>query len=618
MKPVSILATLLAALFAVFPACADLNLVDVLQGQIENFPKNMHGTWANRQGKVELSDKSIDGKIVMVLNYRMDQPKQDGGAWFGLAHSDLRGYDAIEIKVRGAAGGEMLAVGFKDDRWFETKLPLDRYLKGGITKEWQTVRVPLTDFDRLRMRHSLDNWSLSFSNLMDGAKSGEIYISDVKLIGEGKQLPPPVEQKDRYPMAFDPEKATDEQLYDLIQKSAFEFFWKEANPKNGLIKDSCYAFGDDGMQGASIASVGFGLSAICVAEKRGWITHDQAYERVLNTLKFFRDEAEQHKGFYYHFYEMDTGFRSGDCELSSIDTGLFLYGVITVKEFYKGTEVAKAAQTILDRVEWDWMQLNKGVLSMGWKPEKPEALFEWTWGGYNEGMMLYPLAIGSKTHPIPAKIWDLVDREASMYNKRKHVAGTGDNALFTHQYPQCWLDLRKVKDKKGINYFENSVQATWANYEWCKENAQKFKTFREGYWGLTASDGPDGYNVDGAPFSKSNGTVAPTAALGSFPFTPKLSMDAAKSFFKLKETLWGRYGFVDGFNLDRDWSSFKYIGIDQGPIVMMIENLRTGLLWELTMRDESVQRGLKEMGFSAPAEAVETPPEARQTSSPSK
>jgi len=602
MKPVSALNAVVAGLglmmLAQFSARADLDLVTVLENQIENFPGNAHGTWANKHGKVALSDKLIDNKRVMALNYDVGQARQDGGAWFGLAHSDLRGYEAVEFQVRGAAGGEMAAFGFKDDRWFESKLPLKNYLKDGITKQWQTVRIPLKDFERLRMRHSLDNWSLSVSNTMEGSKAGEIYFSGVKLIGPGGKSPPPVEQKERYPIAFDPEKATDDQIYDLLQRSAFEFFWKESNPKNGLIKDACYAFGEDGMQGASIASVGFGLSAICIAEKRGWITREQAYERVLNTLKFFRDEAEQHKGFYYHFYEMDTGYRSGDCELSSIDTGLFLYGVITVKEFYKGTEVEEAAKTILDRVEWDWMQLNKGVLSMGWKPEKPEALFPYTWGGYNEGIMLYPLAIGSKTHPIPAKVWDGVDRETAVFNKRKHVPGTGDNALFTHQYPQCWLDLRKTKDKKGINYFENSVQATLANMDWCRENASKYKTFGAGYWGLTASDGPDGYNVDGAPFSHSNGTVAPTAALGSFAFTPKESMEAARSFFKIKDQLWGRYGFIDGFNLDRDWYSFKYIGIDQGPIILMIENLRTGLIWDLTMKDETVRTGLEKMGFA--------------------
>jgi len=613
MKPVSIIQSLVLGigitLSAEFSVIADLDLVTVLDGQISNFPGDKHGTWGNKQAKVKLSDKLIDGKRAMMIQYGVEQPRQDGGAWFGLSHTDLRSYEAVELQVRGAAGGEMLVLGFKDDRWFESKLPLANYLKEGIKPEWQTVRIPLKDFDRLRMRYSLDNWSLSVSNKMEGAKSGEVYVASVKLIGEGGKLPPPVEAKERYPIAFDVEKATDDQVYDLLQRSAFDFFWKESNPKNGLIKDACYAFGDDGMQSASIASVGFGLSAICIAEKRGWITHDQAYERVLNALKFFRDEAEQHKGFYYHYYEMDTGYRSGDCELSSIDTGLFLYGVVTAKEFYKGTEVEEAAKTILDRVEWDWMQLNKGVLSMGWKPENPDAMIPYNWGGYNEGMMLYPLAIGSKTHPIPAKIWDVVDREQMVYNKRKHVPGGGANALFTHQYPQCWLDLRTFKDKKGVNYFENSTQATFANQEWCKENEANFKTFKAGYWGLTASDGPDGYNVDGAPFSKSNGTVAPTAALGSFPFTPKLSMEAARNFFKLKDQLWGRYGFVDGFNLDRDWFSMKYLGIDQGPILLMIENLRTGLVWELTMKDESVRSGLEKMGFT-PEKKDASPPDA--------
>ncbi len=578
-------------------ARSDLDLVTVENGTISVVGGGPHGTWAQKKAAIELSTKAMEKGSAMVLAYDVGESNQACGVWFAVPHFDLRSYDAVEFEVRGAKGGEMLAFGFKDERWFEQLVPLQDYIPSGMTTNWAKVTIPLKAFSTLRQPYSLDNCTLSFTQGSSGAPKGEIYVTSIRLTGNRLMtLPPPDEPHTGYPLTFDPATASDAQIEEVLQHSGFEYFWKESVSETGLVKDACYAYGEDAMPMASIASVGFGLSYICVAEKHQWITHDEAYGRTLNIMRFFHDKAENHKGFFYHFYDLRTGERSGDCELSSIDTGLLLYGMITAKEFYPGTEVSTLAQDILDRVEWNWMQLPNGLISMGWSPEKP-VLMSACWGGYDEGVMLYPLAIGSKTHPILPKSWDSVRRDVITYKGHRHVAGSGKNALFTHQYPQVWLDLRNYRDKKGINYFQNSVEATLANRDWCIDHRNQFKTFHAGYWGLTASYGPNGYNVNGAPNSLSNGTVAPTAALGSYVFTPKLSMESARNFFKLKDQLWGKYGFVDGFNLDKNWYSNRYVGIDQGPIVLMIENEQSGLIWDLTMHDASIQTGLERMGF---------------------
>ncbi|MBV9463234.1 MAG: hypothetical protein JO317_03300, partial [Verrucomicrobiae bacterium] len=575
---------------------ADIDLVKFQGNDAANALGPFQGNWAHRLSIAKGSAAQIDNAPALVFEYHMEKPNQRGGLWYALGHFDARGYDAVEFEVRGSHGGEMLSFGLKDDRWFEDMEPVAKYLPKGITTEWQKVRIPLADFTRVRQWYSLDNWTLSASNGGEGEKSGKVFVRHLRFAGEGKKQPPPNEPKEVYPLEFDPAKASDAQIWEALQKSAFLFFWNEADAKRGLVKDACYAYGPDGMQSCSIASVGFGLSAICVAEKRGWITHDQAYERVLNTLRFFANEADQVHGFYYHFYDMDTGERSGDCEVSSIDSGLLFYGVISAKQFYPNTEAATLADNILDRVEWDWMQLPGGdVLSMGCKPGEP--LFDASWRHYNEGVMLYPLAIGSRTHPIDPKVWNRVEREVFKLQGRDFVPGSGDNALFTHQYPQCWLDLRRMKDKKGINYFRNSIEATKANREWCLANAAHFKSFAGGYWGLTAADAPKGYAVNGAPGGKCDGTVAPTAALASVVFTPDLATEAARKFFTIKDKIWGRYGFVDAFNLAEDWYSTRYIGIDQGPIVLMAQNQRDEMIWKLTMQEPSVKAGLQKMGF---------------------
>jgi len=609
------------------------DLISLEGGKLTNISGGLTGSWGTRGGRVKIGIQGEEGEpktYSLRFDYNVSSDRQDAGYWFALQHQDMRLYDAVRFDVRGLNGEEMLAFGFKDDRWYEERISLEKFLENPISKEWQTVTVPLKDFAKVRQWDSMDNFSISFLNSKKYLPKSTVYLRNIELVsvdqdkgsvtdsnpdestsakaaktntpGKGKKesrkrwYEQIADERATFPIPFDTQSANDDQLLDMIERASFGFFWNEANPKNGLIKDRCYAFGPDQRKVASVASVGFGLSAICVAEKRGWISQEQAYERVLTTLKFFNTEAQMYNGFYFHFYEMDTGAPLAGCEISSVDSGLFLMGVLTAKQYFKGTEIDTVAEEILEKVDWKWMMNEGKFLSHGWHPGNKFIPHQWQ--DYNEAILLYFIGIGSPTHPIPENTWNLIDREVLKYKNFEFVPAAGENSLFEHQYPQVWLDLRGLIDKNKVDYFDNSVTATRANAEWCKDNASKFKAFSEGYWGLTACDGPRGYVVNGAPFAhQCDGTVAPTAPLSSLPFAPEMAIDQARKYFKYQKRIWGKYGFVDSFNLDKDWFSSIYIGIDQGPILLMIENHRSQMIWDLVSREPMIQKSFEKIGF---------------------
>jgi len=589
----------------------DYRLIDFNSGKFVNLSGNLDGAWRNGGGSVRMSvNREPDQGCSLRFDYNVSSGGQDAGHWFAFRHFDLRPYESVRFKVRGLNGGEVMAFGFKDDRWYEERISIEKYLEGGISKEWQVVTIPLKDFAKVRQWDSMDNFSISFFNSKDGLPRSQVYVKDIELVvlqNKKNTWYLSKEEREMFPIPFDPNEATEEQLLDLVERSAFGFFWNEANPANGLIKDRCYAFGSDQRRVASIASVGFGLSAICVADKRGWIPHESAYERVLTTLKFFRNSAQKYNGFYFHYYEMDTGAPVYGTEISSIDTGLLLMGVLTVRQYFPNTEVETIAKELLEEANWTWMSNGGRYLSMAWYPGGRFSPAEWK--DYNEGILLYFLGTASPTYPLPVTAWDGISRESFKYKERQFTVAAGENCLFEHQYPQVWLDLNGWVDKKKFDYFINSTEATQANYESCMENASKYKAFAEGFWGLTACDGPSGYVVNGAPYGACDGTVAPTASLGSIPFAPKLAMDQMKKYFEHKNRIWGKYGLVDSFNMDKDWFASAYLGIDEGPILLMIENYRTGMIWELVAGDPMIQAAYKKMGLergSIPTASIAT------------
>lgn len=392
-----------------------------------------------------------------------------------------------------------------------------------------------------------------------------------------------------------PQKLSDEALLDLIQRQSFEYYIQESNLQNGLIKDKAHNFMPGQTQApASIAAVGFGLTAYAVGARRGWMDEGTARERTRRTLEFFLNQAPHHRGFFYHFLNMNTGERAMRSELSPIDTALFLAGALTASEYYEDPVIRDLAEQIYARVDWRWMMNGGKTLALAWSPE--QGFSKYRWDSYCESMIMYLLAIGSPTHSIPASSWKAIRRPAGSYGGYRVIQMP---PLFTHQYSHIWVDFRNQNDGFA-DYFQNSVNATLANRAFALEHASAFKSYGPDSWGLTASDGPGGYKAFGAPpgWSDHDGTVAPTACGGSIVFTPKESIACLRHFYEnLYDKMWGNYGFSDAFNLDKNWFSQDAYGIDQGPILLMIENYRTEFVWKLMKNNSAIQTAMKLVGF---------------------
>jgi hypothetical protein len=408
---------------------------------------------------------------------------------------------------------------------------------------------------------------------------------------------------------FNQQKLSDDELITLTQKAAFDFFWNEANPNNGLIKDRNTQWSQ-----CSIASVGFGLTAICIGVDHNWVSREDARKRILNTLRTFWNYPQGsssssvigYKGFFYHFINMNTCTRDGNCELSSIDTGLLLAGILYAKQFFTNDDpdeiqIRSLADSIYYRINWTWMCNNSVSLTMGWTPES--GFIQARWVGYNEAMILYILALGAPNSTMGISSWN---RWTQGYEFKTYYGFTYVifPPLFGHQYSHCWIDFRNIIDQVmgfvGFTYFENSRRATLAQREYCIANPGKFQGYGSNLWGLTAGDGPNGYIARGAPPAQNDdGTISPTASISSMPFTPNESMQVMRYMYdNYKNYIWTNYGFCDAFNLKFNWWDKDVIGIDQGPIIIMLENYKTQRVWNLFMQNPDIQRGLQKAGFN--------------------
>lgn len=400
---------------------------------------------------------------------------------------------------------------------------------------------------------------------------------------------------------------------DYVQKGAFHFFWYEANPVNGLIRDR-----SDFTSASSIASIGFGLSGICIGTDHGWITRQEAAERVFTTLNTLislpqndtPDQSSGYRGWFYHFLDMHTGLRARNSELSSIDTGLLLAGIIHAWEYFdaeteKETAIRKLASDLFDRVDWSWMLQPNLALSLGWFPENGFIPVDWV--GYNEAMILYILGMGHASDPLPEGSWT---KWTSGYTWETHHGQdfVPFPPLFGHQYSHAWIDFRHITDtwmkEKKSNYFINSRRATLAQREYAVKNKRRFPYYSDLMWGFTACDGPGtldthGYIARGAPPNENDdGTIAPTAVAGSMPFAPEVCIPTLRHFYDThRENIWTGYGFTDAFNPSVNWWGPDVIGIDQGAILLMIENYRNQGVWSHFMKSPIIQRGLQKAGF---------------------
>ncbi len=422
----------------------------------------------------------------------------------------------------------------------------------------------------------------------------------------------------------------DSTFLDTLQYKTFLYFLDECNPENGLVKDRSTENSP-----SSIAAVGFALPVWAIGSEHNWITRNKAVDLTLAALKFFWSapqnsdtSATGYKGFFYHFLDMKTGKRFRQCELSTIDTGLLLAGIIFARRYYnqsspRETLIRTLANKIINRVDWSYFVLPDtgqfaSALSMSWRPGKGYGRGKWL--GYNEALILYIIAAGSNTDRIQKgyETW------LSNYKWREPY-GESDLAhvifppLFGHQYSHMFIDFRKIADDymkgKGIDYFENSRRATQTQRRYAMDNPNGWKGYDSLTWGLTACDGPGpSYNFDKKEFKRysargtsgpdavhnDDGTIAPTAAGGSIVFAPEIVIPTLEEMYNRygEKGLWGKYGFVDAFNPTVNWYDDNYLGIDQGPIVIMIENLRNGFVWKYVMQDSLIQNGLKLLNFS--------------------
>ena len=419
---------------------------------------------------------------------------------------------------------------------------------------------------------------------------------------------------------------------DELQRRTFLYFWEQADSGNWQIPDRYPT-----RRFSSIAATGFGLTAYLVGVERGYITRQMAAERVHNTLQVLinlpqgPDESgiSGHKGLFYHFLTYENAHRYQQVELSTIDTGLLMAGILSTQSYFDGdgaTEqrIRQWADTLYRRVEWDWAMKDNGFMSMGWKPES--GFLSAQWDGYNEAMILLVLALGSPTHAIPAESWDhwTSTYEWTTFQGYEHL---NFSPLFGPQYSHMYIDFRGINDaymrEKGIDYAENSRRATYPNRAYCIENPLGFPHYAENVWGLTACDGPNdtlailrrreivfhSYWARGASalHVRDDGTLAPTAAGGSVPFAPEICIPALKQMWdQYHDELVDEYGFKDAFNPaytfgnvgEKGWFDIDYLGIDQGPILIQIENHRSALVWDLMKKNPYIRAGLEKAGFT--------------------
>jgi hypothetical protein len=410
-----------------------------------------------------------------------------------------------------------------------------------------------------------------------------------------------------------------------LQRRTFAYFVHEADPATGLVRDNTRY-----RSPSSIAAVGLGLACWPIAVERGLVTRDEAIERTLATLRFFQDcekgtgpEASGHRGFFYHFLDLTTGRRAHRCELSTMDTAILLTGALTAAAYFdragkRETEIRAVAESLYRAADWNWALDGGLTVRQGWTPEG--GFLPYRWEGYNEALILYVLALGSPTHALPAEsyeAWSATYQWRRVYGIDYLYGGP----LFMHQLSHLWIDFRGIRDRvmagRGIDYFENSRRATLVQQRYAERNPRKFRGYSKDIWGITASDGPGpavrrvggrvrhfyDYVARGVPDGPDDGTLSPWAIVASLPFAPEIVQPAIDAIVRKYPAMRSRYGFLCSFNPTfgagrGGWIAKGYYGLDQGPVVVMIENFATGMIWKLMQRCDPLVEGLRRCGFS--------------------
>jgi hypothetical protein len=457
----------------------------------------------------------------------------------------------------------------------------------------------------------LRNPAISRRELLTGITCAGLGVGVSALVARGRAAPPQQEQERNRDRADTPGEGAqpapgrsvqtdaltpaDHSLLDEIQRAAFLYFWEQANPLTGLVRDRFNVrAGADPRSAASIAATGFGLTALCIGAERQYVDAAEARDRVINTLRFLDSDMPTHRGFYYHWVNVHSGARIWDSEVSSIDTAILLCGVLTCREHFRHREITRLATQIFDRVQWTWLSADTSLLPHGWRPEN--GFLQYRWDMYSELMMMYLLGLGSSTFPLPVQTWHAWKRTTFEYDGLRYIGSFAP--LFVHQYSQAWFDFRNQRDRYA-DYFRNSVTATEVHRRFCLELAERYPHLGEDLWGITASDSSNGYAVWGGPpeMGPLDGTIAPSAAAGSLPFLPRATLRVLKTIRERYQGTWTRYGFVNAFNPMTNWYDSDVIGIDTGITLLMAENLRSEFVWNTFMKNANVIRAVQRAGF---------------------
>jgi len=416
----------------------------------------------------------------------------------------------------------------------------------------------------------------------------------------------------------------DEELLDRLERGAFGYFIEEMNPRTGLVSDTSR---EDSP--ASIATVGFALASYPVSVERGWLARDDAAARTLTTLRFFQGSKQGsdpdsmgNGGFYYHFLDLESGRRVWQCEVSPIDTTLFIAGALTAGAYFDGdaaaeVEIRRLARDLYERIDWEWARHGKTTVAQGWKPEA--GFLHYGWEGYSEATLLYVLGLASPTHPLPPASyagWTSTYQWERIYGEDLLYAGP----MFIHQFSHAWIDFRRIRDpfmrEKGSDYFENSGRAVDVQREYARRDPNGYG-YGPDCWGLSAGAGPGfqtlhvggrkrrffEYVARGVPFGPDDGTIAPAAALASLPFRADAALSAVRHYIELYPEWADTWQLPSGFNRtapgadSRGWVSTGTVGLDRGIILLMIENYRSGMIWELMRRASPIGSGLRRAGF---------------------
>jgi hypothetical protein len=377
--------------------------------------------------------------------------------------------------------------------------------------------------------------------------------------------------------------ADDDALLNEIEIASFQYFLEQQNPKTGMVQDRADTRGGPP-----------GVTALCIGEQRGLVTRADALERLFATLNFLWKKLPQHRGFFYHFANFNTGERVWQSEISSVDTAILLCGVLTCREHFKLPAVTQLANLIFERVEWTWVSEDTSLLSHGWTPEV--GFLPSRWDYYSELMMMYLLGMGSSSHPLKPDAWNAWKRLPFEYDGLRYIGSFAP--LFVHQYSQAWFDFRGKRDKYA-DYFQNSVIATEVHRRFCLELGKQFPDYNDDLWGITASDSQNGYVVWGGPpvVGPIDGTVCPSASGGSLTFLPQHALRVLRNIRNRYPSAWSKYGFVNAFNPLTNWYDHDVIGIDTGITMLMAENLRTGFVWNTFMKTPEAQRGMQHAGL---------------------